>query len=61
MDRSCDRRLTGKRVVFTRELFSEDQWTPERVAEFVNERRNATVASVGAGGQPHAGRHRSER
>lgn len=38
---------------FTRELF-EEQWTPQRVAEFVNERRNATVATVSAAGQPHA-------
>ena len=38
---------------FTRELF-EERWTPESVAEFVNERRNATVASVSTAGQPHA-------
>lgn len=37
----------------TRELFA-DQWTAQRVAEFVNERRNATVATVNANGQPHA-------
>jgi pyridoxine/pyridoxamine 5'-phosphate oxidase len=39
---------------FTRQLFSEDQWSAERVAEFVNERRNATVATVSSAGQPHA-------
>ncbi len=39
---------------FTRQLFSEDQWSAERVAEFVNERRNATVATVSPAGQPHA-------
>ena len=39
---------------FTRELFAADQWSAERVAEFVNERRNATVATVSAAGQPHA-------
>jgi len=37
----------------TRELF-EDQWTAERVSDFVNERRNATVATVNVTGQPHA-------
>ncbi|MFZ9630039.1 MAG: pyridoxamine 5'-phosphate oxidase family protein [Ilumatobacteraceae bacterium] len=38
---------------FTRELF-EEQWTPDRVASFVNEQRNATIASVSLTGQPHA-------
>ena len=38
---------------FTRELF-EDQWSADRVASFVNERRNATVATVSQAGQPHA-------
>lgn len=38
---------------FTRELF-EEQWTPDRVASFVNERRNATIATVSPAGQPHA-------
>ena len=37
----------------TRELF-EDQWTSERVSDFINERRNATVATVNVTGQPHA-------
>ena len=39
---------------FTRELFEADQWDAERVAGFVNARRNATVASVSTSGQPHA-------
>lgn len=38
---------------FTRELF-EEQWTAQRVTEFVNERRNATIATVSDSGQPHA-------
>ena len=38
---------------FTRSLF-EEQWRAERVAEFVNERRNATIATVSTSGQPHA-------
>lgn len=38
---------------FTRELF-EEQWTAGRVASFVNERRNATIATVSPAGQPHA-------
>jgi pyridoxine/pyridoxamine 5'-phosphate oxidase len=39
---------------FTRELFATDQWDAERVADFVNEQRNATVATVSSAGQPHA-------
>jgi pyridoxine/pyridoxamine 5'-phosphate oxidase len=38
---------------FTRSLFGE-HWNAERVVEFVNERRNATVATVSTSGQPHA-------
>ena len=38
---------------FTRQLF-EEQWTADRVASFVNERRNATIATVSQAGQPHA-------
>jgi pyridoxine/pyridoxamine 5'-phosphate oxidase len=38
---------------FTRELF-EEQWTADRVGSFVNERRNATIATVSTAGQPHA-------
>lgn len=38
---------------FTRQLF-EEQWSADRVASFVNERRNATIASVSETGQPHA-------
>lgn len=38
---------------FTRQLF-EEQWNAERVASFVNERRNATIATVSQAGQPHA-------
>lgn len=38
---------------FTQQLF-EDQWTADRVASFVNERRNATIATVSPAGQPHA-------
>ena len=39
--------------VFTQSLFDE-QWDAERVAGFVNERRNATIATVSSAGQPHA-------
>ncbi len=39
---------------FTRSLFADDQWSADRVAAFVNERRNATIATVSAAGQPHA-------
>ena len=38
---------------FTKSLFDE-QWDAERVAGFVNERRNATVATVSPAGRPHA-------
>ncbi|MBI5738873.1 MAG: pyridoxamine 5'-phosphate oxidase family protein [Mycolicibacterium neoaurum] len=38
---------------FTRQLF-EDQWSADRVASFINERRNATIATVSQTGQPHA-------
>lgn len=38
---------------FTQQLF-EEQWTAGRVASFVNERRNATIATVNQTGQPHA-------
>jgi Pyridoxamine 5'-phosphate oxidase len=48
------RGLTSSRLAFTRGLFAEDQWNVERVAEFVNARRNATVAAVSSAGQPHA-------
>ena len=39
---------------FTRSLFGEESWTAEQVVRFVNERRNATIATVNSGGQPHA-------
>lgn len=38
---------------FTREIF-EEQWPSSRVVDFVNERRNATIASVNHDTQPHA-------
>ena len=38
---------------FTRQLF-EEQWPEERVREFINLQRNATVASTSSDGQPHA-------
>jgi pyridoxine/pyridoxamine 5'-phosphate oxidase len=44
---------TARASSFTRELF-EDQWTAQQVADFVNERRNATVATTSPTGQPHA-------
>jgi pyridoxamine 5'-phosphate oxidase-like protein len=39
---------------FTRSLFDEESWTAQQVVEFVNKRRNATVATVNPSGQPHA-------
>jgi pyridoxine/pyridoxamine 5'-phosphate oxidase len=38
---------------FTRSLF-EEHWSADRVAAFVNDRRDATIATVSSGGQPHA-------
>ena len=43
---------------FTHELFAEDRWDAERVADSVNAERNATVATVSSAGQPHATRRR---
>jgi hypothetical protein len=40
---------------FTRSLFAEGSWTATQVADFVNARRNATIATTNASGQPHAG------
>lgn len=39
---------------FSRSLFHDDRWSAAQVVRFVNEQRDATVASVGIGGQPHA-------
>lgn len=39
---------------FARSLFGDDSWTAEQVSDFVNERRNATIATVNTNGQPHA-------
>lgn len=46
--------LTGASS-FAQSLFAEDSWTATQVADFVNERRNATIATTNANGQPHAG------
>ena len=47
------RKSTLSASAFTRQLF-EEQWPKERVAEFINLQRNATVASTSSNGQPHA-------
>ena len=39
---------------FTRSLFSEDLWTGEQVVAFINQQRNATIASTNTNAQPHA-------
>jgi hypothetical protein len=39
---------------FSRSLFDEDRWDADRVSGFVNERRNATIASVNRDDRPHA-------
>ena len=39
---------------FTRSLFEADQWNAARVVGFVNDCRNATIATVTAAGEPHA-------
>ena len=39
---------------FTRELFGDSQWNAERVQEFVNACREATIATVSPKGEPHA-------
>ena len=38
---------------FTHEIF-EERWSAPRVVEFINERPNATIASVNSSSQPHA-------
>ena len=35
-------------------MLFEEPWTADRVESFVNERRNATIATVSGAGQPHA-------
>lgn len=40
---------------FTQSLFGDGSWTAAQVSDFVNERRNATIATANANGQPHAG------
>jgi pyridoxine/pyridoxamine 5'-phosphate oxidase len=40
---------------FTRSLFADASWTATQVTDFVNERRNATIATTNESGQPHAG------
>jgi pyridoxine/pyridoxamine 5'-phosphate oxidase len=39
---------------FAQSLFADDSWTAPQVSGFVNERRNATIATTNANGQPHA-------
>ena len=39
---------------FSRSLFADDAWTATQVTDFVNERRNATIATTNTSGQPHA-------
>ena len=41
-------------TTFTSSLFADDSWSGDRVVDFVNQRRNATIASVNQAGQPHA-------
>jgi Pyridoxamine 5'-phosphate oxidase len=39
---------------FTKKLFADSQWTAERVQQFVNGCRDATIATVSPKGEPHA-------
>jgi hypothetical protein len=39
---------------FTRSLFSDDLWTAEQVVAFINQQRNATIATTNSNSQPHA-------
>jgi hypothetical protein len=39
---------------FTRDLFADSQWDAARVQDFVNESRDATIATVNPAGKPHA-------
>ncbi|MBU3690137.1 MAG: hypothetical protein B7C54_03600 [Acidimicrobiales bacterium mtb01] len=52
ISRAIDASLANSSV-FTASIF-DDRWSTHRVIEFINERRNATVATVSVAGQPHA-------
>lgn len=49
LDRSLERASR-----FTRSLFADERWDAERVASFVNNQRNLTIATVTPSGSPHA-------